>query len=58
MVKPAESNGGSSILRHIQTAVLGAHTLIGAIQSVHCRLTLAAEAKEELKCRLIKVMSP
>lgn len=33
----------------------GADTLItcGAIQSNHCRLTLAAAVKEELKCRLV-----
>src|ERR1700733_7081452 len=33
----------------------GADTLItvGAVQSNHCRLTLAAAAKEGLKCRLV-----
>ena len=33
----------------------GADTLItcGAVQSNHCRLTLAAAAKEGLKCRLL-----
>jgi D-cysteine desulfhydrase len=54
--------GGGNKTRKLEFLVAdalkqGADTLItiGAIQSNHCRLTLAAAAKEGLKCRLILV---
>jgi len=54
--------GGGNKTRKLEYLVAdalkkGADTLvtIGAIQSNHCRLTLAAAAKEGLKCRLILV---
>jgi len=54
--------GGGNKTRKLEYLVAdaldqGADTLItiGAIQSNHCRLTLAAAAKEGLKCRLVLV---
>ena len=54
--------GGGNKTRKLEFLVAdalkqGADTLItiGAIQSNHCRLTLAASAKEGMKCRLILV---
>ncbi|MCP4749431.1 MAG: D-cysteine desulfhydrase [Proteobacteria bacterium] len=54
--------GGGNKTRKLEFLVAdalkkGADTLVtvGAIQSNHCRLTLAAAAKEGLKCRLILV---
>ncbi|NJD19866.1 MAG: pyridoxal-phosphate dependent enzyme, partial [Gemmatimonadetes bacterium] len=52
--------GGGNKTRKLEFLVAaalaqGADTLItvGAVQSTHCRLTLAAAAKEGLKCRLV-----